>query len=157
MSSRQVVSNFAIGTLVSRLDNTGQLAATSFEEQAMKDVPKFEIPEAMREVAERNVEQARGAYEQFVEMTRKAQDTAAKSSEVVTDGARELQSRTLRFAQEHVDASFALASDLARAKDLKDYFDIQARYAQQQMTAYSAQAQELGRLMGDMAQKNQRK
>ena len=123
----------------------------------MKDAPKFEIPEAMREMAERNVEQARGAYEQFLDMTRKAQETAAKSSDVMAESARELQNRTLRFAQDHVDASFNLAADLARAKDLKDYLDIQARYAQRQMAAYSEQAQELGRMMSDMTQKAQRR
>ena len=123
----------------------------------MKDAPKFEIPEAMREMAERNVEQARGAYEQFLDMTRKAQETAAKSTDVMAESARELQNRTLRFAQDHVDASFTLAADLARAKDLKDYLDIQARYAQRSMTAYTEQAQELGRMMSDMTQKAQRR
>ncbi len=124
---------------------------------AAKDVPKFEIPEAMREIAEKNVEQARGAYSQFLDMARKAQDTAAKSTDVVAESARELQARTLRFAQDHVDASFSLAADLARAKDIKDYFDIQARYAQRQMAAYTEQAAELSRLMTEMAHKAPRK
>ena len=123
----------------------------------MKDTPKFEIPETVRDMAERNVEQARGAYSQFLDMARKAQDTVAKSTDVMAEGARELQSQTLRFAQDHVDASFGLAADLARAKDIKDYLDIQARYAQRQMQSYTEQAAELGRLMTDMTQKAQRK
>ena len=57
----------------------------------MKDTPKFEIPETVRDMAERNVEQARGAYSQFLDMARKAQDTVAKSTDVMAEGARELQ------------------------------------------------------------------
>lgn len=122
-----------------------------------KDAPQFEIPDAVRELAERNVEQVRGAYAQFLDMARDAQDTAAKSTGVMAEGARELQARTLRFAQDHVDASFSLVTDLARAKDFKDYLDIQARYAQRQMAAYTEQAAELSRLMTDMTEKAQRK
>ena len=36
----------------------------------MYDKPQFEIPEAVRELAERNVDQARTAYNQFMEMAR---------------------------------------------------------------------------------------
>ncbi len=121
----------------------------------MPETPPFEIPEAMRQLAEKNVEQARTAYNQFAEMARKAQDAVAKSSGAVADSAVEIQNQTLRFAQEQVDASFKLASELARARDVKEYFEIQSRFAQNQMRSYTDQAQELGRLMASMAQKAQ--
>jgi hypothetical protein len=44
----------------------------------MSDKPQFEIPEAVRELAERNVEQARSAYGQFMDMARKVQDTVSQ-------------------------------------------------------------------------------
>lgn len=131
-----------------------KVAMKNAMKDAMKNAEKFEIPDAMREMAEHNVEQARGAYSQFLDMARKAQDTAAKSTDVMAEGARELQARTLRFAQNHVAASFSLAADLARAKDLKDYFDIQTRYAQRQMAAYTEQAAELSQLMTEMTGKD---
>ena len=56
----------------------------------MADLPQFEIPEAMREMAERNVEQARSAYGQFLEMARQAQDVVAKSSDTMAQSAREI-------------------------------------------------------------------
>lgn len=123
----------------------------------MPDIPPFEIPEAMRDMAEQNVEQARSAYLQFLDMARQAQDAVAKSSDVMAESAREIQNRTLRYAQDHVNASFGLATDLARARDVKDYLDIQTRFAQRQMQSYTEQAQELGRLMSDMAQKAQQR
>lgn len=121
----------------------------------MPETPNFEIPEAMRDLAERNVEQARNAYNQFAEMARQAQEAVTKSSGAVAGNALEIQNKTLRFAQDQVDASFKLASELARARDVKEYFDIQARFAQRQMQSYTDQAQELGRLMANMAQKAQ--
>jgi hypothetical protein len=54
-----------------------------------------------------------------------------------------------------MDASFSLASQLTKAKDFSEMAEIQSRHAQLQMTAYSTQAQELGRLMADTAQNGQ--
>lgn len=123
----------------------------------MTDKPQMEIPEAMREMAERNVEQARSAYNQFLDMARQAQDMVARSSDAMAQSAREIQSRALRYAEQNVEASFTFASDLAKARDVKDYVDIQSRYAQRQMQAYSEQAQELGRLMTEAAQRAQQR
>ena len=123
----------------------------------MSDKPTMEIPAAMREMAERNVEQARTAYTQFMDMARQAQDMVAKSSDAVASSAKEVQARALRYAQENVDASFSFASDLAKARDLKEFLEIQQRYAQKQAMVYTQQAQELGRLLADAAQMAQHK
>lgn len=123
----------------------------------MTDKPAMEIPAAMREMAERNVDHARSAYTQFMDMARQAQDMVAKSSDAMATSAKEVQGRALRYAQENMDASFAFASDLARARDLREFLEIQQRYAQKQAMTYTQQAQELGRLMADAAQMAQRK
>ncbi len=123
----------------------------------MYDKPQFEIPEAVRELAERNVEQARSAYNQFMDMARRVQDTVAKSQGAMATGAMELQTRVAKFAEENMEASFAFASDLSRARDLKEYLEIQQRFAQKQMQTYAQQAQELGKLLSEAAQKAQPK
>lgn len=123
----------------------------------MADMPQMEIPDAVRQMAERNVEQARNAYSQMMEAARKAQDAVTKSSGAMTETALEVQGKTMRFASENIEASFKLAGELARARDMKDYFEIQARHAQRQMQAYTAQAQELGQLIAAAAQKAQPK
>jgi hypothetical protein len=109
----------------------------------MTDKPAMEIPAAMREMAERSVEQARAGYVQFMEMARQAQDMGPKSSDAVASSAREVQARALRYAQENMDSSFTFASDLARSRDLKEFLEIQQRYAQKQAMTYTQQAQEL--------------
>lgn len=125
----------------------------------MSNTPQFEIPAAVRELAERNVEQAKTAYTQLMDMARQAQEMMTKSSGMsgmMPGGAVELQMRTMRYAQENINASFELAAELARARDVKDYVEIQTRFAQRQIKTYTEQAQEIGRLMTEFAQKSQK-
>jgi phasin len=119
----------------------------------MYDKAQFEIPEAVRELAERNVEQARSAYSQFMDMARKAQDAVTKSQGAMAAGALDIQAKALSYAEQNINASFNFAADLARARDLKEYLEIQTRYAQKQMQDYAKQAQDLGRMLTDAAQK----
>jgi phasin len=119
----------------------------------MYEAPQLEIPEAVREIAERNVEQARSAYTQFMDMTRQAQDLVTKSQGAMAASALDIQARAMRFAEQNIDQSFRFASDLARARDLKEYVEVQTKYAQTQMQAYATQAQELGRMLADAAAK----
>lgn len=119
----------------------------------MADKPSFEIPAPMRDLAEKNVEQARQAYSQFMDMAKRAQDMMMRSSGAVTESAQEVQGKAMRYAQENLEASFAFATELARARDVKEAIEIQNRYAQKQMRSYADQAQDLGRLMAEAAQK----
>jgi hypothetical protein len=75
----------------------------------------------------------------------------------MTSGFKVVQERAVRFAKQNAEAGFALASELANAKDISDVLAIQSRYAQTQMQAYALQAQELGRLMAEAAQNFQPK
>ena len=123
----------------------------------MPQMPPMEIPEPVRQLAERNVEHSRSAYMQFVEMARRAQDMVTKSSGTMTQTAIDIQTKAMRFAEQNVDAGFTLATELAKARDMKEYFEIQQKHAQRQMQAYATQAQELSRLMTEAAQKVQPK
>ncbi len=123
----------------------------------MPQMPQMEIPEPMRQLAERNVEQSKAAYSQFLDMTRRAQEMVTKSSGSVTQTAVEIQAKTMRFAEQNIEAGFSLASELSRARDMKEFMEIQTKHAQRQMQAYANQAQELGRLMTEAAQKVQPK
>ncbi|MEM7778423.1 MAG: phasin family protein [Pseudomonadota bacterium] len=113
----------------------------------------FEIPENMRKLAEQNIEQTRAAYHQFMEMAKQAQDLAANSQGAMLQSAIEIQTRALKFAEKNTEASFEFANDVAQAKDVQQYVDIQTRYAQKQMQAYQEQAAQLGQLMSDVMRK----
>jgi hypothetical protein len=114
----------------------------------------FEIPQQMRDLAEQNVEQARRAYGQMMDGMIQAMGmwSAAVPGNEMTSGFKSVQDRATRFAKQNADAGFALAAELAAAKDIQDILAIQSRYAQTQMQSYALQAQELGRLITESAQ-----
>ena len=109
----------------------------------------FEMPQQLRELAEKNVEQARNSYAQFLDAMSKAAGmwSAAIPQNESASGFKAVQERAARFAKQNADACFNMANELAAAKDVQDILGIQSRYAQVQMQALSTQAQELSRLM----------
>ena len=115
----------------------------------------FEIPDQIRDLAERSVEQARTAYGQFMDAMLKAQSTSLTSlpANAMSTSFSDIQERAINFARQNFEASFSLATDLARAKDIAAVLDVQKRFAQSQMQAYAMQAQELGGLMMTAAQR----
>ena len=115
----------------------------------------FEIPQQFRELAERNVEQARSAYAQFMDAMSKAAGMwmTAMPANDMTSGFKAFQERAIRFAKQNSEAGFALASELASARDFagRDRHP-EPLCAVAQMQTYALQAQELGRLMAEATQ-----
>jgi len=116
----------------------------------MPEKQTFEIPQQLRELAEKNVEQARVAYGKFLDgMAEAVRAWSTVPSAVITAGFKVVQERAIQFAKENGEAGFALASELAQAKDLQDVLRLQSNFAQIQMQSYARQTQELGRLMAE--------
>jgi hypothetical protein len=110
----------------------------------------FEMPKQLRELAEKNVEQARATYAQFMDaMTQAMSVWSTAPSNVMTSGFKDVQELAIQFAKENAEAGFALASELANAKDIQGVMTLQSHYAQTQLQSYARQAQELGRLMAE--------
>jgi hypothetical protein len=116
----------------------------------MADNPSFEMPPELREMAEKNVEQAGAAYGQFMDFLTQAMGAWSKSpSGADMGGFGAIQERAVGFAKENAERSFALASELARAKTVQEVITLQSRYAQTQMQTFGIQAQQLSWLMAD--------
>jgi hypothetical protein len=118
----------------------------------MTDIPSFEIPAPVRELAEQNVVQARAAYEQFMQMAQQAQAMMTQSQGALAANAMDIQNQAMKFAEQNVNANFEFAAKLARAKDMAEYMEIQKRYAETQLKSFADQAQELGRKVAATAQ-----
>ena len=120
----------------------------------MAQPPGFEIPQQLRELTEKNLEQARAGYGQFMDAMTQAMGmwAGAAPASPMTAGFKVVQDRAIKFAKQNAEACFNLASELANAKDLTDVMGIQARHAQTSMQTYALQAQELGRLMLEASQ-----
>jgi hypothetical protein len=114
----------------------------------------FEMTQQIRELAEKNVEQARAAYGQYMDAMRQAMGIWSKGipENQMTSGFKVVQDRAIGFAKQNAEAGFALAADLAKSKDIAEMMSMQNRYAQTQMQSYALQAQELGRLMTEAVQ-----
>jgi len=114
----------------------------------------FEIPQQMRDLAEQNVQQARAAYGQFMNVMGQAMSMwfGAMPSNAMTSSFKSVQERATQYAKSNAEAAFALADDIANARDLQAIFKLQTEFAQSQMQAYATQAQDLGRLMAEAAQ-----
>jgi hypothetical protein len=77
-------------------------------------------------------------------------DASSKApSNAMMSGFSAVQGRAIELAKENAERFFALASELAHAKDVQEVLTLESQYAQAQMQAYALQAQELGRLMAD--------
>ena len=120
-----------------------------------KDV--FEMPQQWRELAERNVEQGRAAYSQFMNAMVQASSMwlGTMPANEMTSSFKAVQERGLRFAKQNADAYFNFTSELAAAKDVQSALAIQAQFMQSQMQACAQQAQELARLTAEAAQRSQ--
>ena len=115
----------------------------------MPEKQTFEIPQQMRELAQKNIEQARTAYGQLMDaMTQAMSGWISAPSEAMTSGFKAVQERAIQFAKENAEAGFAF-NELTKAKDLQDVLRLQSSFAQKPMESYARQAQELGRLMAE--------
>ena len=116
----------------------------------MPEKQTFEFPQQLRELAEKNIEQARTTYGQFMDALTQAMSAwLSAPSEAMTSRFKAVQERAIQFAKENAEAGFALANELTKAKDLQDVLRLQSSFAQKQMESYARQAQELGRLMAE--------
>jgi hypothetical protein len=93
----------------------------------MVEQQEFQIPQQLRELAEKSVEQARVAYGQFLDgMAEAVRAWSTVPSAVMASGFKVVQERAIQFAKENAEAGFALASELAKAKDLQEVLRLQS-------------------------------
>jgi hypothetical protein len=107
--------------------------------------PPVEIPPELRELAEKNIEQAQAAYGQFMDFLTQAIGASSKASSEF----RVVQERAIQFARENADRSFSLGRELARAKDVQEVLTLHSQFMQTQMQSYALQTQELGQLLSE--------
>jgi phasin len=111
----------------------------------MIDIPQG-IPSQIIDLAEKNVEQARGAFLGFIGAAQKATDAA----ETLPSSAKDAMTKAMSFAENNVNAAFDLAQKLVRAKDVSEVLALQSEFAKSQMAAMQTQTKELGAVAQDV-------
>lgn len=104
----------------------------------------LEIPAEVRDFAEKAVDQARKAFDGFIEAAQKATAQSEAAAETITSNAKEVSTRAISYAESNVKAAFDLADKLVRAKDPKEILTLQSEYLKNQVAAAQEQAKALG-------------
>ncbi len=109
----------------------------------------FAMSKEMRELTEKNIEQAQAAFGQFSDSMSQAMSmwTKAMPMSNMTSGFTLVQERALHYSKQNAEAGMALANEIAKAKDIQEILTLQPSFAQKQMQSYALQTQELGRLL----------
>jgi phasin len=111
----------------------------------------FEIPEQMREAADRSVDQAKRAFEQFLDATQQAVAKAEGSARSLQEGVSDVNRQAMAFVEENVAASFDLAQRLVRARTVEEVAAIQQEFLSRQMQKVADQGKQLGEMAGRAA------
>jgi phasin len=114
------------------------------EGRDMSEQNKFEIPKEIRSMAEAGVEQARKAFDMFVNAAQSAASDIEGRSQNVRDNARDLGAKAVSYAEKNVAASLDYAERLVKAKDVAEIMRLHSEYVQAQMQALAEQAREFG-------------
>ncbi len=112
----------------------------------------YEIPNEMRDFAEKSVDQARKAFEGFVGAAQKAAGQADETASSVQSNAKAVGTKAISFAEENIRSAFDHAQRLVRAKDIQEVLSLQSEYLRTQMTTIQEQAKQLGSTMQTAAQ-----
>lgn len=92
----------------------------------------FAIPNDMRAMAEASFEQARKAFDRFMESAKTAAGNAEERRESVRAGAREIGTKAVSYAETNVQSSLDYAQSLLKARDLPEVMKLHSDYVQSQ-------------------------
>jgi phasin len=111
--------------------------------QMQSPASSFEIPAEMRAFAERSFEQARIAFDKFMEAAQQTMNTLEGQSKVAQEGAKEISQKIMGFAEQNVATAFDYAQKLVQAKDPQSLMALHGEFVQAQMQVLADQAREL--------------
>ena len=104
----------------------------------------LEIPKEMRAVAEQSVEQAKLAFNNYLQAAQEAVSTFDQWVKASQVGAQGLCNKAMNFAQRNVLSAFEFAQKIVQAKDIQELIQTQTEFVQSQMQVLSEQVKDLG-------------
>ena len=118
----------------------------------------LEIPQALRDVSEQNLKQARAAYEQLMDVMTKAVGawTGALPSNPLAAVVKDVQDRAMHIARENAKSVFTFAGKISNALTPQDIVTLETQFAQDRMQAFVTQTQQLFSVIEEAIQKSER-
>jgi phasin len=117
-------------------------------------IPHFEVPADLRAMTEKNMEQARVAFNTFMTAAQQAITHFEGQAKVVQAGAKDVSEKAMSYAERNVANTFAFADRLVHAKDIQQVIALQTEFVQAQMKELAEQAKELGTAASKIAMKS---
>jgi phasin len=111
----------------------------------------FEIPTEMRNHAEKSVEQAKKAFDDFITAAQKAVTAFEGQAAGAKASAKNTGEKVMAFAEKNVATSFEFAQKVVRAKDIQELMQLQTEFVKTQMPAFVEQARALGQTVAQDA------
>jgi phasin len=106
--------------------------------------PNFEVPNEMRDFANKSMEQARRAFDSFLGATQQAAGQAQNATQAMQKQAEDASKQVVGFAEQNVKAAFDHAQSLMQAKGLEDVMKLQSGYLKDQIAAMQDQLKAMG-------------
>ncbi|MFG1371440.1 phasin family protein [Xanthobacter oligotrophicus] len=106
--------------------------------------PDLELPAEMRAIAEKNVAQARQAFETLFQNAREQVGDTEGHFEDVRTGIKDLRQKAIGLMEANVEASFDFLHRLVAAKSPQEMMSLQAEFLTSQMKSVADQAKSLG-------------
>jgi len=115
--------------------------------------PQFDIPNEMRAIAERSVEQAKAAFQQLMQAAEESVSTLGRGE---TSQALDISKKAMHFAECNVLSAFELAEKIVQTKDIQELVRMQTEFLQAQMRALGEQVKDLGETASKAAMDTER-
>src|ERR1700726_4403318 len=109
----------------------------------MTKIP-YEIPTEIRDLTAKSVEDARKAFESFIEAAHKATAQAEGTANALQSTAKEVSAKALSFTEANLKAAFDHAQKLIQAKDHKEMRSQRSADVKKQLPAMEEHAKEVG-------------
>ena len=113
--------------------------------------PNFEIPNEMRDFAEKSVDQARTAVGTMMANAIKASEQMQTAGHTFQSTFTAAIAKGFDHAQNNANAAFDHAQKLVRTRDLREAFELQSEYVRSQFAALQTQAKDFGALAQNAA------
>lgn len=135
-----------------------QAAAEQARETFRKAAKEFEafkldttVPESVRALAEKTVNQSREAYERSKDALEETIDSLERSFDAAGQGATAFNRKLIDLAQRNLNSAFDLAKSLAGAKNLGEIVELQSAFIRHQFDVFANQANEVRALSTKIA------
>ena len=109
------------------------------------------VPESVRALAEKTVNQTREAYERGKDSLEGSVNTMERSFDAAGQGATAFNRKLIDITQRNLNSGFELANSLASAKNLAEIVELQSAFIRNQFEVFAGQAGEIQTLTTKIA------